>query len=99
MLDKGTVLPEPPTVVELDDAIGVDADRVYRVRGADLIRWAADAARLRADIIAERQACRRIVEDHLRLMVAERRADPILLVRGMLARMAARSDDGRLSVR
>jgi hypothetical protein len=33
------------------------------------------------------------VEDHLRLMVVERRVDPVLLVRGMLARIAARGGE------
>jgi hypothetical protein len=83
---------EPPFVHELDDAIGVVPGRVYRVSGADLIRWADETARARAEVAEERLACRRIVEDHLRLMLVERGADPVLLVRGMLARMAARGD-------
>jgi hypothetical protein len=90
---KDTAVLAPAWVHELDDAIGVVPDEVYMVRGADLIRWAADAARLRGEIIAERQACRSIVEDHLRLMIVERRVDPVLLVRGMLARIAARGGE------
>jgi hypothetical protein len=90
---KDTAVLTPAWVHELDDAISVVPDEVYMVRGADLIRWAADAARLRAEITAERQACRSIVEDHLRLMVEERRVDPVLLVRGMVARIAARGGE------
>jgi hypothetical protein len=91
--EKDAAVLAPDWVHELDDAIGVAPDEVYMVRGADLIRWAADAARLRGEIAAERQACRSIVEDHLRLMVLERRVDPVLLVRGMIARIAARGGE------
>jgi hypothetical protein len=99
VLERATTSIEPPRIHELDDAISARAEGSYLVSGADLIRWAEDAAQLRAAVVAERQACRGIVEDHLRLMLRERRADPVLLVRGMLARIAARSGDAPQSYR
>jgi hypothetical protein len=46
---------------------------------------------VRAAVEAERLACRRIVEDHLRAMLVERRTDPVLLVRGIVAAIDARA--------
>jgi hypothetical protein len=81
---------EHPTVTELDEAAGAAADELLLVRGADIHRWARELARLRAAVSAERRACRIIVEDQLRLMLVERRSDPVALAKGMLARMDAR---------
>jgi hypothetical protein len=78
------------TVHELGEAAGAPADEAFLVSGEDMNRWAEEAARLRGRVVAERQACRRIVEDHLRLMVLERRSDPVELVRGIIARIDAR---------
>jgi hypothetical protein len=79
------------TVSELDEAAAVPPDEFYLVRGADMVRWAQDLARVRAAVHGERRACRAIVEDQLRLMLVERRTDAVLLARGILARIDARS--------
>jgi hypothetical protein len=82
---------EHRTVIDLAEGECLPPDELYLVRGADMARWAHEAARHRAAVETERAACRRIVEDRLRLMLEERRADPVLLVRGILAAIDARA--------
>jgi hypothetical protein len=83
-------MPDHHVLTELAEADRAPAGELYLVRGADLARWAAEVATLRCAVAAERAACRKVVEDRLRQMLVERRCDPVLLVRRMIADIDAR---------
>lgn len=80
MLDGGHVT----GTTAAPDSVLVPAD--------ELVRLKRELARLADAACEERRACRRIVEDQLRLMLEERRADPVLLVRAIIARIDERPD-------
>lgn len=79
------------TADDLERLEDLGPDDRFLVTAGELRRWAAQRAGCDEQLERERQECLKIVEHHLRLLVEERRLDPLLLMEAVAGRIRQRS--------